>query len=293
MAILFLTGFLTSGCTSGETQSSKIDWDSIQDSSHIVFTITNLDWPESVRYDAEQDVYFISNFSGAGNEENANGFITKADTEGNIITRKFMTGTEAAPLHAPRGMYIVNGTLWAADIWGVHGFDRKTGEQTDFIDFTEFEPGFLNDISADQDGNLYVTDTGSSKVYKVENNTVSVFLDSLDAAPNGITLNPETNEFILAPWNGKTTFFSFSTSQNVSDFGKLEGGFFDGLEFVENKLLVASQIDSSIRVFDGNSNRIFIKTNGVPADIGINTKLNHIAVPYIALDRVDVWSLTQ
>ncbi len=75
------------------------------------------------------------------------------------------------------------------------------------------------------------------------------------------------------------------------EYATLNGGFFDGLEFLDAKLLSASQQDSSIRVFDGTSNSVLIKTPGRPADIGINTLQSHIAVPYIALDRVDIWNL--
>ena len=36
----------------------------------------------------------------------------------------------------------------------------------------------------------------------------------------------------------------------------------------------------------------FIKVAGRPADIAIDTKRKRIAVPYIALDRVDIWEIT-
>ena len=281
-------------CTSDEQKTTNIDWDTIQDSTDIAYTITGLDGPEAVRFDPEQNVYFISNFTGGGNTQDSTGFITKADTEGNIIDLKFMEGTEEAPLHAPRGMFIVNETLWAADVSGVHGFDKSTGEQTSFIDFSEFDIGFLNDISAGMNGLLCVTDTGNNRVFLIQDGTPSVFLDSLPEAPNGITLNPENNQFVLAPWGGDQTFRSFNPqTKELIEYGSLNGGFFDGLEFVEENLLVASQQDSSIRLYNGTESKILIKTNGRPADIAINTNLNHVAVPYIALDRVEIWNLSK
>lgn len=288
---VLLTYFFTA-C--GEQKpASSIDWNTIQDSSDVAFTVTNLDGPEAVRFDPDQEVYFISNFTGGGNDQDANGFITKTDAEGSIIEREFMTGTDDAPLHAPRGMFIVDETLWAADVLGLHGFNRKTGTQTEFVDFSEFEIGFLNDVSADANGVIYVTDTGNPRVYKVESGEATVYLDSLSNAPNGITLNPSNNEFVLAPWGGAQTFFSFNNNRELIEYGTLKGGFFDGLEFLNDKLLVASQQDSSIRVYDGESSSVLIKTPGRPADIGINTLQNHVAVPYIALDRVDIWNLNK
>lgn len=279
-------------CSSSDKEF-ELNLSSVQDSSHIAFTITDLDGPEAVRYSPSENVYFISNFTGGGNDQDSTGFITKADPQGKIVDREFMTGSEAAPLHAPRGMYILEGTLWAADVLGLHGFDIKTGAQTAFVDFSSFELGFLNDVVADEEGNLYVTDTGIPRVYKVENGTPSIYLDSLGQAPNGITLNPNTQKLVLAPWGGSQTFSSFTNAADLEEFDGLNGGYFDGIEYIGTVLLSASQQDSSIRAYDGATNDIIIKTTGRPADIGINTNLHHIAVPYIALDRVDIWDLNK
>lgn len=278
------------GCQSSEERSS-LKLNTVQDSTDIAYTITGLDGPEAVRYDPEQKVYFIANFTGGGNDQDSTGFVTKADAEGNIQDLKFMVGTDEAPLHAPRGMYIVNETVWVADVLGVHGFNRSTGEQTDFIDFTQFEIGFLNDISADENGVLYVTNTGTSVVYKIENGEPSIFLSDLPSAPNGITLDPNSGKFLLAPWGGDQVFYTFDGTGELDEFATLEGGNFDGIEFLGTNLLSASQNDSSIRVYRPMHEMKLIHTTGRPADIGINTDLNHIAVPYIALDKVEIWAL--
>jgi hypothetical protein len=293
LSISILASIFLWGCYSTETPGPVLNLETVQDSTDIVYSITGLDGPEAVRYDPEQNVYFIANFTGGGNDQDSTGFITKADAEGNILELRFITGSEEVPLHAPRGMFIVNETLWAADVLGVHGFNKNTGEQTDFVDFSEFDIGFLNDISANNDGILYVTDMGNPRVYKVEEGSAAVYLDSLEYAPNGITLNPENSDFILAPWNGDQTFHAFNSDGEIYEFATLDGGYFDGIEFIGPNLFSASQQDSSIRVFNKHAERILIKTIGRPADIGINTQSNHIAVPYIALDRVDIWKLSE
>ena len=181
--------------------------------------------------------------------------------------------------------------LWVADVSGVHVFDTKTGAHQKFIDFSSFEPGFLNDISSDGSGTIYVTDTGKPIVYKIENNEPSIFLDSLAIYPNGITFDVENKLFVLAPWRRDTTFYSFNSAGEVKPHYSFQGGNFDRLEFIEGKLLVASQVDESIRVHDGTSNKILIKTTGRPADIGIDRANKIIAVPYITLNKLDFWSL--
>ena len=37
--------------------------------------------------------------------------------------------------------------------------------------------------------------------------------------------------------------------------------------------------------------RPLVRVAGRPADIGVDTKRRQVAVPYIALDRVDLWQL--
>lgn len=277
-------------CTTEKKQTVSPDFDTVQDSTSILFTVTGLSGPEAVRFDETQMVYFISNFNGGGNDLDANGFIAKVDAKGNTVDLKFMMGTEESPLHAPRGMYIEEGSLWVADVAGVHIFDTKTGAHQNFVDFSSFEPGFLNDISSDGSGAVYVTDTGKPVVYKIENNTPSVFLDSLAIYPNGVTYDSENKLFVLAPWRQETAFYAFNSSGEVNSHYNFEGGNFDGLEFDDSMLLVASQVDQSIRVHDGTTSKILIHTIGRPADIGIDRTNKIIAVPYIALNRADFWS---
>lgn len=291
---LLIALFSCTGQESAGTKASTVS-ENVQDSTGITMSITGLDGPEAVRYDPGQDVYFISNFTGGGTDRDSNGYISKALPDGTLDSLRFMVGTEEYPLHAPRGMYITGDTLWAADVDGVHGFNRETAEQVAFIDFTAFEPGFLNDIVQGNDGNLYVTDTGKSVVYQIKGSTPTVFKDSLEAAPNGITLNPENGNLVLAPWGGATTFASISTnSMEAGVYTKAKGGGnYDGIEFVDGRLLAASQQDSSLHALTESEDQIIIYTPGRPADIGIDTKRNLVLVPYIALNRVDIWQLPQ
>lgn len=295
--VVLSTFVLAISCTDKKSSDSSgsLTWNSVQDSTDRVAGIDGFSGPEAVRYDPAQDVYFVSNFTGGGNDRDADGFISRVSAEGGIDSLRFMTGTEAHPLHAPRGMYITGDTLWAADVDGVHGFNRISGEQLAFVDFTSFEPGFLNDVVQGTDGNLYVTDTGKSVVYQIKNGTPSVYVESLPAPPNGITLDPGSKKLILALWEGHKVFYSFGIDKpQTEQFAEAEsGGNFDGIEFVEGRLIAASQQDSSLHLLYDGSDRIIIHTPGRPADIGIDTKRMHVAVPYIALNRVDIWQLPE
>jgi len=289
-----LSALLISACTpESRNGQSPLSWESLQDSTMRVHAVSGFDGPEAVRYDADRDLYFVSNFTGGGNDRDANGFISTLLPDGSIQSLQFMTGTTEHPLHAPRGMFITGDTLWAADVDGVHGFNRITGEQNAFIDFTSLNPGFLNDISATADGTLYVTDTGTSTLYRIDGTTPVVVISDLPYPPNGITLDPNTNLLVLAPWGGALTYHAWDpAADELTEFVTGEsGGNIDGIEFYGDRLLAASQRDSSLHMITGGQDIVYINMPGRPADIGLDTERNRVAVPYIALNRVDIWQL--
>jgi sugar lactone lactonase YvrE len=115
--------------------------------------------PESVLYDAENDVYFVSNIQGAPSAKDGNGFISKIKPDGTVEALKWVDGTKKeTPLHAPKGMAIVNGVLHVADIDAVRSFDLSTGKAKGVVAIKGAT--FLNDLVADEAGTLYVSDTG-------------------------------------------------------------------------------------------------------------------------------------
>lgn len=297
LPVLLIFSGMFSACASEESEPSAengaLSWSSVQDSSDIVISVDGFSGPEAVRYDPDQDVYFVANFNGDAAGD-ANGFISKVSPEGDIESLEFMTGTEEYPMHGPRGMYITGELLWAADADGVHGFNRVSGEHQEFIDFSGFETGFLNDIVEGAGGNLYVTDTGTSKVFIIENGTPALLVEDLPAPPNGIARDGD-NQIVLAPWSGALQFVALEESESgYSDYISAQsGGNFDGIEFLDGRMIAASQADSSLHVLFDSEDHIAIQVPGRPADIGIDTERRRVAVPYIALDRVDIWQLPE
>jgi sugar lactone lactonase YvrE len=259
----------------------------------VAFT-EGLSGPEAVHWDADQGVWFVSNFNGAAAGD-ANGFVSKLSANGEIIDLRFMVGSDAVPLHGPRGMRIQGDTLWVADADGLHAFDRRSGEQLQFVDFTDHEPGFLNDIDIGPDGALYLTDTGNARVFKVVAESISVVADDeLVSPPNGILWSADAEAMVLAPWSGGLTLQTYRLKSNdLGEYATLPaGGNIDGLEFWQGALIAASQVDQSIWALQDGQARVLVKTPGRPADIGLNDT-GVLAVPYIALDRVDFWQLPE
>ena len=295
-AFLIATLAIFIGCSSDtENKKQRSLAEAKQDTSNRIAIIEGrLSGTEAVRYDKNQDVYFISNFNGSAAKADSNGFIAKATAQGTIDSLRFMTGTNKSPLHSPRGMYITGDTLYVADLNGLHSFNTQTGEQLSYIDLSSFEPGFLNDVAVATNGNIYVTDTGQSRIYKITGGSASIAVDSLEDPPNGITRDPESGQLLIAPWEGGQVFRSFATDDlSPQDFITTSaGGNFDGIEPYKDSFIVASQNDSSLYLIgqDQPSKRI-ITTAPKPADIAVDTKRNRVAVPYISLNRVDIWKI--
>jgi sugar lactone lactonase YvrE len=256
---------------------------------------TGFTGPEAVRYDADQDIYFVSNFGrGSSSAEDNNGFISRMHPDGTLEKLDFIAGGVAGViLHAPRGMTIVGDSLWVADADAVRVFHRRTGLPLATARFTDFDIGFLNDVAPGPDG-VYVTDTGMNRIYRIAGGAVSLALaDSGLGSPNGITWDRNSGRFIVVPFGGATAIRAWRPgSSMITDVGRSGGAMFDGVEVLaDGRILVASQADSSLHLFTQGRGRAILRTAGRPADIAVDTKRNRVAVPFIALNRIEIWQL--
>jgi sugar lactone lactonase YvrE len=265
------------------------------DASRPIATATGFSGPEAVRYDADQDVYFVSNFNGSGTALDSNGFISRLRPDGTVDALRFIAGGErGVVLHAPRGMAIVGDTLWVADVDAVRAFHRKSGAPLASVPFAVAEVGFLNDVAPGADGALYVTDTGRNRIYRLSGGQATVALeDSALGAPNGITWDSAGGRFLVVPYGGAHTIHAWRPgTTTLETVGTSAGAKFDGVEVIgPGRVLVASQADSSLHLFAAGSGRAVVRTAGPPADIGVDTRRDRVAVPFIALGSVEIWAV--
>ena len=264
------------------------------DSARLVASPTGFTEPEAVRYDPDQDVYFVTNWgTGDPAAKDNNGAISRVTPEGIIAQLRFIAGgVNGVTLHSPRGMTIVGDTLWVVDPDAVRGFNRRTGAPVATIDFSAHKLGFLNDIAAGPDG-LYVTDTGTDHIYRIAGRRLTVALaDTAIGNPNGITWDAVGRRMIVVPWEDSVIKVWTPGSKTLSALGKDGATKFDGVEILSgDRVLVSSQSDSSLHLFTSGTGRAIIKTGGEPADIAVDTKRNRVAVPFVARNLVEIWQL--
>lgn len=137
-------------------------------------TDTVLNVPESVLYDASQDILFVSLIGGnPGINSDGRGSIGKLGTDGRIIDTNWVKG-----LNSPKGMAKYRNTLYVTDANEVAVIDVQKGILIKKIPV----PGamFLNDITVDNYGVVYVSDSKLNKIHRIEKGQLSVYLDDIN-----------------------------------------------------------------------------------------------------------------
>jgi hypothetical protein len=141
-------------------------------------TDTLLKVPESVRYDAANKVLYSSNIDGQPWGKDGKGSIGKVGLDGRIIASEWVTG-----LNAPKGMGIYAGKLYVADIDVVVVIDIAKGKIVQRIAIDGAKG--LNDISIDTKGVIYVSDSQTKKIHRIEKGKTTLVVDNLQG-PNGV-----------------------------------------------------------------------------------------------------------
>jgi glucose/arabinose dehydrogenase len=262
--------------------------------------------PESVRWDREQRVWFVSNVN-VGPLKDGNGFISRVAADGRMDSLRFIeSGRGGVTLHAPRGMAIMGDTLWVADIDAVRGFHRRTGAPLATVDLSRLGARLLNDIAAAPDGSLYVTDTGvqfdtagnrqhtgPDRVFRIRNGQTSVALEGDRLGqPNGVTWDPVGRRLLLAPVAGDSTVRQWIAGAARPEPIARGPGRYDGIEVLpDGRILVAAWNDSTVSEVVGNALRPLIRGVPAPADIGVDPERAVVAIPILREDRVELWQV--
>jgi sugar lactone lactonase YvrE len=261
--------------------------------------------PEAVRFDAADDVFFVSNINGVPSAKDNNGFISRVRAEGGEIdSLMFIAGGRGGvTLNAPKGLAITGDTLWVADIDAVRAFDKRTGRA--IASHVIQGAVFLNDITIGPDGALYITDTGiritesgmthpgPDRVFMLTRNgqaSQAVRLDSA-AGPNGITWDNSNQRFIIVTFTSND-ILAWKPGDSATTSIATGKGMFDGVErLADGRILVSSWVDSSLYVLDGSA--LVRGVGGVqsPADFGVDTKRNRVVVPIFEGNRLEIFAI--
>src|SRR5215212_6878866 len=165
--------------------------------------------PESVIYEPNENVLFVSSIDGAPDGKDKQGFISKVSPlNGSIIELNWVTS-----LDAPKGMAVVNNTnnslLYVSDITDLVEVDVNSGKIINR--YNAPGSGFLNDVASDNQGHVYVSDTVTNTIYRLDtknlgdnstnnsNASLQVWLQTPELnGPNGLYVDDTNNRLIVA-----------------------------------------------------------------------------------------------
>ncbi len=253
----------------------------------VVIKDVGFETPESVLYDADNDIYLVSNISGDPFGKDDNGFISKVTPDGKVAELKWIDGaSKDVELNAPKGLGISDGKLYVADIDTVRVFELASGKSLTKIKVKGAT--FLNDISVAPDGTVYVSDTGlktgfgpskTDAIYTLtKKNTAKTLIKSVELKnPNGLLADDKG--VWVATWTGEV--YHVGTDGKKAEPTKAPGAQLDGLIATpDGRILVSSWETSTVYVGTPNGTLSpLVPDLKSPADLGFDTKRGQVLVP--------------
>ncbi len=245
-------------------------------------TDTLLRTPESVLYDAKEKILYVSEIDGVPNEKDGKGAIAKVSLDGKIINANWVTG-----LNAPKGMAMYKGKLYVADLTEVVVIDM---EKAKIIQRIPIEGSvFLNDVTIDKEGFVYVSDTRNFKVYRIEKGFVVTLLQNLQG-PNGLLAVGD--ELLILDKGALQKMLVSGSVTNVTDGMDPTT---DGIELVKKDEYIVSAWNGVVYyIYANGTKQTLLDTRAQKintADIGYDAKNRIVYVPTFYNNRVIAYQL--
>jgi gluconolactonase len=279
-----LVAFAATGCAK-DAKSNQVAIQQVTSQK-----ITGLKTPESV-VQAKDGKIYVSEINEFGKD--GDGQITVIE---NGQARIFAKG-----LDDPKGLAIIGKTLFVADKTKIMKIDLEGKVQT-FVPANAFPvtPLFLNDLEADPQGNLYVSDSGDlfgsgkgGAIYKINpKGEVKLLINDIqDArvkAPNGL-LADDTSTVLIYVDFASGILYSLNTQTNtLNDIAEGFGGG-DGVVHRSNGTMYVSDWKGG-KVFSVNTKGDVTLVKGgyqSAADIAITKDEKYIMVPDMKAGELD------
>jgi hypothetical protein len=236
---------------------------------------------ESVLYDPQGEVLFVSCINGMPTDVDGNGYIAKLGLDGSVIESKWASG-----FNAPKGMCIFDGRLYFSDISKVYSV--ALANPKDRLSYEVPGAVFLNDLAAGNRG-VYISDMKTGMLHYLEDNTVHTINTSL---PNLNGLAFRDDQLFALSADG---LLRLSEGGEVKETinTKVTGG--DGLIPLGNNRFLASRWQGELWIIDGVDAELLLdsKANEIQtADIGFNPMTNTLYVPRFFTNTVSAFEVS-
>jgi outer membrane protein assembly factor BamB len=237
--------------------------------------------PESILPDTKKGVLYVSLIDGAPWAKDNKGGIARLRSDGTGYDSTWITG-----LHAPKGMGLYRKRLYVADMDEVVVINAKKGRIEKRIAVPQAEN--LNDITISEKGIVYVSDSKTAKIYRLDDDVPSLYLENMQGV-NG--LRAVGDDLWIA--SGKD-FMKADAAKNLTKLAELpQGG--DGVEPVGNgDFLVSAWSGYIFYVAADGKVTTLLETHenkSNTADIGYDNKKRIMYVPTFFAKTVAAYQL--
>lgn len=156
----------------------------------LLWQVSGFDKPESVLYEKTSNAIYLTSINGNGTVKNGLGYISKLSVSGELTQLKWLDG-----LNAPKGMAQLGDTLYVADIDELLEISISKAKVVKRHKIAGAK--FLNDVEVDAFGNVYVSDTATSRIHRLSKGKLSIWVNEQQLGyPNG--LYAEKNHMVVA-----------------------------------------------------------------------------------------------
>lgn len=264
------------------TIAIQFNADAQQKLTKVWETTKDLATPESVLPDLKRKILYVSLIDGAPWEADGKGGIAKVGLDGKVVDSYWVKG-----LDAPKGLGLFENKLYVADMNKVAIVNVETGKVEQRIEVAGAKK--LNDITVDDRGVVYVSDSEEGKVYKVQNGKAGLHLSGF-AALNGV--KAVGDDLVVA---AGSSLYRVDPKRELKLLGRgfALGG--DGVEPIKaggyivscwGGLIYYVDVDRKVQLLlDSREEKINT------ADIGYNAESNMIYVPTFFKNSVVAYSL--
>jgi len=180
--------------------------------------------PESALLNEKKDFMYTALIDGDASASDGKGGIAKVNTRGKILDSAWVKG-----LNAPKGMAKWGNKLYVADIKELVVINTSNAKIEAKIPVEGSV--FLNDVTADKTGNIFVSDTRTGKVYKIKNNHVELWLNDVPNANGLKAINDDLyilsgTNVMKADKNKQLTIIAKDLAKNGDGIEQLNNGDF-------------------------------------------------------------------
>jgi hypothetical protein len=244
----------------------------------------DLPTPESVLFvpHKKSPYLLVSLIDGDGAAADGKGGIAKLGVDGAIIEKDWITG-----LNAPKGMAITKDFLYVADLTEVVVINIRKQKIVKKIPVEGAV--FLNDVTANSSGIIFVSDTRTNKVHRIEKDEPSLYLSNVSNA-NGLKAIGSNLVVGAGP-----ELLLFGSDKKPLTLAKGFAQGIDGIEMVKRGEFIVSCWPGLVYYVYGDSKiELLIDSQAEKintADIGYDPKSRNVFVPNFFKNTVTSYQL--